>query len=98
MSIQSAKEFIDRFFTDDEFTMDFLRKVRDAGADGGDKDNEIALKVAAEMGYEMTPEEYKEAGDKYFGQSFTIGFKLLKRIIKFGRLLKKEDEEKGKKG
>lgn len=98
MSIQSAKDFIERFFNDDEFTTDFLRRVRDAGADGSEGDNKIALKVAAEMGYEMTAEEYKKAGDEYFGKSgFSSAFKLLKRVIKFGRQLKKEDEAKKKK-
>lgn len=94
MSYKNAKAFIDKFYTDDEFTLDFMRKVRSAGADGSDNDNEISLKVAAELGYDMTWEEWEAAGNEFIADNggFKMSLKLAKRIILLSHRLVKEEK------
>ena len=99
MAYKSAKAFLDKFYTDDEFTRDFMRKVRDAGADGTDKDNEISLKVAADLGYEMTKDEWEAAGEEYMQDNggFKASLRMVKRLIMLSHQIAKE-EKAAKKG
>lgn len=91
MSRESAKNFTEKFFSDDDFLKSFYLK---GGADkkaNNEEKNELLIKTAKDMGYDFTMEEYKEAiSDHYKGMGFWAAIKSFMRIRKISKVADKE--------
>ena len=89
MAQESAKTFVNKMYTDDEFLKEI---VRHGGMKRGeaDQNNELILKAAGEMGFDFTAEEYQGATKEYFGGSFLKAIKTLRRVNKAVKQAEKE--------
>ena len=94
MAKESAKEFAEKMFTDDEFVKEFYKKGGINRKASNDEKNEILMKAAKEMEYDFTLEEYKDANATYFKG---LGlWNTIKKFWHFNKVVKKE-ERKSKK-
>ena len=91
MAQESAKTFVNKMYTDDEFLKEI---VRHGGMKCGeaDQNNELILKAAGEMGFDFTAEEYQGATKEYFGGGF---LKTIKTISHVNKVVKQAEKEIG---
>ena len=103
MSKEQAKEFVEKFWNDDEF----MRKVfivsgainwqGEAGRKMTDEEqNQAFIDAAKKFDYDITPEEYGEASKEYADN--LGGFEAIKKVLHMAKVAKKaretvEDEE-----
>ena len=101
MSKAKAKEFVEKFYNDDDFT---AKVVYESGMyqwqgkkgqeiEDGEQDKAIT-DAAGKLGYEITPEEYKAASKEYLegiGGRQTI--KKVFRIVKIAKKIAKEHKD-----
>ena len=89
MSEAKAKEFIEKFYNDDEFLVDVLKKNEDVFRDqDGEAQTFKAFVIAGKsVGYDFTEEEGTAAQKAYFDSIGTWG--AIKKTIHFARVAKK---------
>ena len=94
MSKESAKEFTQKFYNDDEFLMEFCKK---GGLNKNASDEEktaLLMKTSKEMGYDFTNEEYTHSLEEYFKESGVMfAIKAFRRINKIAKKAEKEKKK-----
>ena len=93
MSKESAKEFTQKFYNDDEFLMEFYKK---GGLNKNASDEEktaLLMKISKEMGYDFTDEEYNNSLEEYFkGKGVMFAIKTFRRINKIAKKAEKANK------
>ena len=94
MSKESAKEFTEKFYNDDDFLMEFCKKGG-LNKDASDEEkSELLMKVSKEMGYDFTDEEYTKSLEEYFkGKGVMFAIKAFRRINKIAKKAEKEKKK-----
>ena len=91
MSKKSAQEFVEKFYTNDEFIREFTLK---GGLNSKATDEEkqaSVMRVSKEMGYDFTKEEYDEAGKNFFeGKGVWSAIKIFAHLNKVAKKAEKE--------
>ena len=91
MSKESAKEFVNTFYKNDEFLTEFVKK---GGLNKNATDEEktaLLLKTSKEMGYDFTEEEHIEALKEYFSGMGVWG--AIKTFRHLNKVVKKTEKE-----
>jgi hypothetical protein len=94
MSKASAKEFVEKFYTDDEFIREFTLKGG-LNSKGTDEEKQAAImKVSKEIGYSFNNEEYTDALKSYFeGKGVIFAIKTFRHFNKVAKKAEKEREK-----
>lgn len=97
MTIENANEFVEKFFTDDDFMLEVLKasgytaeKLRNET--GGIEENAKIVLGANKLGYGITLEEFENATKDYFEK--LGGWKALNRLFQIGQAIKKAPKDK----
>ena len=100
MAMESAKEFVKKFYEDDElirelYKMEVLKPAGsyDKNAPEGEQQRKV-VDAAQKLGYDFTLEEYL-AANKAYGQSVGI-FKMIFKIRHVGKVVKRAEKESKK--
>ena len=100
MAMESAKEFVKKFYEDDDlikelYKMGVLKPAGsyDKNAPEGEQQRKV-VESAQKLGYDFTLDEYL-AANKAYGQSIGI-FKMISKIRHVGKVVKKADKESKK--
>lgn len=92
MSKAKAEEFIEKFYTDDEFAYQVIKEGRLYWRGDLDEEEDFA-KAAVKVGYDITEEECDDANDDYLEK---IGgreaFKKIIHLVKLARKVRKENK------
>ena len=96
MSMESAGKFFKKYFEDDNFLRELYKrgglKTRKEATDEEARQNTV--KVAKELGYDFSVEEYAPAMKKYFKE---IGpWNTIKRLFHLGSFIRKIEKENKK--
>ena len=99
MTQAKAKEFVEKFFNDDDFTakviyesgMDQWKGKK--GQDMPDEEQDKAITDAAgKLGYKITPEEYKAAAKEY--SEGIGGWQTIKKVFHIAKIGKRVSKER----
>lgn len=93
MTLEKAKEFVEKTYNDDDFAIKVLKagdfKPGNQGnADAGDSGMGNFVKAGQALGYDFTEEEVETATKEYL-DSLGSKWKALKKFMHFARLNKK---------
>ena len=99
MSKEKAKEFVEKFFNDDDFMskviyesgMDQWRGKKGQEIEDGEQDKAIT-NAASKLGYEITPEEYKAASKEY--TESIGGWQTIKKVFHLAKISKQVAKER----
>lgn len=94
MAKESAKKFVEKFYTDDEFLKKFCKNGGVNKKANDQEKTKILLKTSKDMGYDFTEEEYKNANAEYFKDKGIWNF--IKSLVRIKRLVKEAEKEKNK--
>ena len=99
MSKEKAKEFVEKFFNDDDFTfkviyesgMDQWKGKKGQNTPDEEQDKAIVA-AAAKLGYKITPEEYKAASKEY--SEGIGGWQTIKKVFHIAKIGKRVSKER----
>ena len=99
MTQAKAKEFVEKFFNDDDFTfkviyesgMDQWKGKKGQNTPDAEQDKAIT-DAAAKLGYKITPEEYKAAAKEY--SEGIGGWQVIKKVFRIAKIGKKVAKER----
>ena len=99
MAQAKAKEFVEKFFNDDDFTAKVIYEsgmdqwTGKKGQDIPDNEQDKAITDAAsKLGYKITPEEYKAAAKEY--SEGIGGWQVIKKIFRIAKIGKRVAKER----
>ena len=91
MAKESAKEFVEKFYNDDDFLREFVLKGGLNSKASDEEKKELIMKTSKEMGFDFTKEEYDEAGKNYFeGKGVFFAIKTFSHLNKIAKKAEKE--------
>ena len=101
MSVEKAKEFVEKFYSDDEFMAKIIKESRmfRLAGEGADKisdqeQHEKIAEAARNNGYDITSEEYASANKEYVDKlGGWKGIKMAFHIVKIAKKVRKEAEK-----
>ena len=92
MSKESAKEFVEKFYNDDEFIREFTLKGGVNSRATNEEKQASLMRVAKEMKFNFNEEEYNEAIKNYFDGMGV--WSAIKTFRHFNKVAKKAEKER----
>lgn len=98
--MEKAREFVEKFYNDDDFAKKVIREGDLVKSNKDKKDNnaqagtEQIVNAAKKVGYDITGQEYEDANRAYFQEIGT--FKAIKKAFHLVKLMKAVSKEEKK--